>query len=158
MNKCSNFCTAMNGMEQADWPDWHIPNKKERMEQVATLSEGMSGTCQTLLRVYALTNISKNEKEQFQAQIAMQYYAMGTSFHQVKGMHLKAAIKLLHPNDNMLPSQKQLPSTLLNKCHQELQSKVNLHMKGATLCLTSDVWSNMKNYSILNYMVVSKDC
>ena len=28
MNKCSNFCTAMNGMEQEDWPNWHIPNKK----------------------------------------------------------------------------------------------------------------------------------
>ena len=28
MNKCSNFCTAMDGMELADWPDWHIPNKK----------------------------------------------------------------------------------------------------------------------------------
>ena len=88
----------------------------------------------------------------------MQYNAMGTSFHQVNGMHLKAAIKLLHPNDNMLPSQKQLPSTLLNKCHQELQSKFNLHMKDATFCLTSDVWSSIKNYYILNYMAVSKDC
>ena len=28
MNKCSNLCTAMNSMEQADWSDWHIPNKK----------------------------------------------------------------------------------------------------------------------------------
>ena len=88
----------------------------------------------------------------------MQYYAMGTSFHQVKGIHLKAAIKLLHPNDNMLPSQKQLASTLLDKCHQELQSKDNMHMKGATSCLTSDVWSNIKNGSIMSYMAVSKDC
>ena len=102
--------------------------------------------------------MSKNEKEQFQVQRAMHYYSMGTSFHQVKGMHWKAVIMLLHSNDNMMPSQKQLASTLLNKCHQELQSKVNLHIKGATFCLTSDVWSNIKNYSILNYMVVSKDC
>jgi Protein of unknown function (DUF 659) len=73
-------------------------------------------------------------------------------------MHLKATIKLLHPNDNILPSQKQLAPTLLEKCHQELQSKVNVHMKGATSCLTSVVWSNIKNGSIMNYMVVSKDC
>jgi hypothetical protein len=70
------------------------------------LSVGMSRTCQTLIRAYVLTNMSKNEKEQFQVQIAMHYYSMGTSFHQVKGMHLKAVIKLLHPNDNILPSQK----------------------------------------------------
>ena len=73
-------------------------------------------------------------------------------------MHLKAAIKLLNPKDNVLPRQKQFAPTLLNKCHQELQSKVNVHMKGATSCLTSDVWSNIMNYSIMSYMTVSKDC
>ena len=31
-------------------------------------------------------------------------------------------------------------------------------MKGATTCLTSDVWSNIKNGSIMIYMVVPKDC
>jgi Protein of unknown function (DUF 659) len=118
----------------------------------------MSRTCHTLIRAYVLTNMYKNEKEQFQAQIAIQYFTMGTSFHQVQGMHLETAIKLLYPNDNVLPSQKQLASTLLNKCHQELQSKVNLQMKSATSCLTSDVWSNIKNDSIMKYMAVSKDC
>ena len=118
----------MNGMDQADWSYWHIPNKKGGKKQVATLSVGMSRTCHTLIRAYVLTNMSKNEKEQFQTQITMQYFTMGTSFHQVQGMHLKTAIKLLYPKDNVLPSQKQLASTLLDKCHQELQSKVNLHM------------------------------
>ena len=118
----------------------------------------MSRTCQTLIRAYAFTNISKNEKEQFQVQIATQYYAKGTSFHQVKGMHLKAAIKLLHPNDNVFPSQKQIASILLDKSHMELQSKVHMCMKGATSCLTSDVWSDIKNDSIMIYMAVSKDC
>jgi hypothetical protein len=121
------------------------------------LSVYMSRTYQTLIRAYALINMSKNEKEQFQVQIAMKFYAAGTSFHQVKGMHLKAAIKLMHCNDNMLPSIKQLASTLLNKCHQDLQSKVNVHMKSATTCLTSDVWSDIKNDSIMIYMAVSKE-
>ena len=148
----------MNGMEQADWSDWHISNNKGGKKQVASLSVGMSRTCQTLIRAYALTNMSKNEKEQFQAQIAMQYFTIGTSFHQVQGMHWKTAIKLLYPKDNVLPSQKQLASTLLDKCHQELQSKVNLHMKGATFCLTCDVWSNIKSYYTMSYMEASMDC
>ena len=67
---------------------------------------GMSGTCQTSIKAYVLTAISKNEKEQFQAQIAMHYYAMGTLFQQVKCMHFKDAINLLHPNNNVLPRRK----------------------------------------------------
>ena len=56
------------------------------------------------------------------------------------------------------PAKKQLASTLLEKCHQELQSKINVHMKVATSCLTSNVWSNIKNGSIMSYMAVLKDC
>ena len=52
MNKCSNFRTAMNTMEQADWPDWHIHNKKGGRKQVATLSVGMSSTCQSLIKAF----------------------------------------------------------------------------------------------------------
>ena len=70
------------------------------------MSMSMSSTCQTLIRAYVLTNMSKNEKEQFQVQRAMHYFTMGTSFHQVKGMHWKAVIMLLHSNDNILPSPK----------------------------------------------------
>jgi hypothetical protein len=116
---------------------------------VARLSVGMSRICHTLIRAYALTNMSKNENEQFQAQIAMQYFTMSTSFHQVQGMHLKTAIKLQYPKDKVLPSQKQHTPTLLDKCHQEVQSKLNLQMKGATFCLTCDVWSKIKSYSRL---------
>ena len=123
-----------------------------------TLSLGMSRTSQTLIRAYILTSMSKNEKEQFQAQTALHYYALGTSFHQIEEMHLQAAIKLLHPNNNVMPSCRQCASTLLDKCHQELQNKVNVHMKVATSCLTSDVWSNIKNDFILIYVAVSKDC
>jgi hypothetical protein len=61
---------------------------------------GMSGTCQTSIKAYALTAISKNEKEQFQAQIAMHYYDMGTLFQQLKGMHLKDELKHYHSMKN----------------------------------------------------------
>jgi hypothetical protein len=103
----------MNSIKQADWPDWHIPNKKGGKKQVATLSVGMSRTCQTLIIFFELTNMYKNEKEQFQTQMVMQYNAMGMLFHQVKDMHLKAAIKLLQPNDNMFPAKSSWPLHVL---------------------------------------------
>ena len=124
------------------------------------MSVGMSRTCQTLIRAYVLTNMSKNGKVQFQAQIAMHYFATGTSFHQVQCMHLKKRLpsSCCIPMTIYCPAKKQLASTLIEKCHQELQSKVNVHMKVATSCLTSNVQSNIKNDSIMNYMAVSMDC
>jgi hypothetical protein len=36
--------------------------------------------------------------------------------------------------------------------------KVDERMKGATACLTTDAWSNIKNDSVVNYMAVSPAC
>jgi hypothetical protein len=33
-----------------------------------------------------------------------------------------------------------------------------MRMMGATSCLTSDAWTNIKNDSVMNYMAVSPDC
>ncbi|CAM6021827.1 unnamed protein product [Sphagnum balticum] len=66
------------------------------------------------------------------------YYATGTSFQCVEDLHLKNAIYALHPDKSLLPSHKQLGSTLLDKCHAELLSKVNLRLNGATVRLTTD--------------------
>ena len=89
----------------------------------------------------------------------MHYFATGTSFQQVQCMHLKKRLpsSCCIPMTIYCPAKKQLASTLIEKCHQELQSKVNVHMKVATSCLTSDDWFNIKNGSIMNYMAVSKD-
>jgi hypothetical protein len=46
----------------------------------------------------------------------------------------------------------------LDKCHAKLLSKVDLHLSGATVCLTIDAWSNIKNNFVINYMAVSPTC
>ncbi|KAH9275057.1 hypothetical protein BASA83_002771 [Batrachochytrium salamandrivorans] len=75
----------------------------------------------------------------------MHYYATGTSSQRIENLHLKNAIKLLRPNDNLLPNKKQLSSTLLNECHQEVVAKVDTRMKSSTCCLTTDGWSNIND-------------
>jgi Protein of unknown function (DUF 659) len=69
-----------------------------------------------------------------------------------------AAIKALRTDDNLLPRRKQLSSNLLDSCHEGLQSKVDNLMNGATVCLITDAWSNVKNDSVINYIAVSPDC
>ena len=68
------------------------------------------------------------------------------------------AIKLLWPDDSLLPNRKQLSSTLLDKCHQQVLTKIKIRMKGLTCCLTTDGWSNVKNDPVVNYMAVSPVC
>jgi hypothetical protein len=70
--------------------------------------------------------------------MALHYYTTGTSFQRVEDLHLKNAICALRPNESLLLSRKQLSSTLLDKCHAELVSKVDLRLSGATVCLTTD--------------------
>ncbi|KAH6569979.1 hypothetical protein BASA60_008002 [Batrachochytrium salamandrivorans] len=87
----------------------------------------------------------------------MHYYATGTSFQRIEDLHLKNAIKLLRPNDNLLPNKRQLSSTLLNECHQEVVAKVDTRMKSSTCCLTTDGWSNINDDPVVNYMAVSPE-
>ena len=88
----------------------------------------------------------------------MHYYATRNSFQCIDNFHLKNAIKLLQPDDSLPPNRKQLFSTLLDKCHQEVLTRVKMCMKGSTCCLTTDGWSNVKNDPMVNYMVVSLEC
>jgi hypothetical protein len=50
---------------------------------------------------------------------------------------MKNTICALCLDESLLPSRKQLDSTLLDKCHAEL----DLHLSGATVCLTTDAWN-----------------
>jgi hypothetical protein len=68
----------------------------------------------------------------------MQYYTTGSSFQRVEDVHLIAAIKTLRPDDGLLPNRRQLATSLLDACHEDVKTKVAKGMIGATSCLISD--------------------
>jgi hypothetical protein len=110
----------MNGIEILYRPDWYISNKKGgKKEDASKVMSSPGGTSsgtfgkQTSMRAFVLPAMSANEKDHFQTQIAMHYYATGTSFQRVEDVHLRAAIKLLRPDANVLPNRKQLAGILL---------------------------------------------
>jgi hypothetical protein len=133
----------MNDMEDGERPEWYRRNKKGVTQPVPVVKNvrsvsGVSSSLQSSIKQYALPTVSKTQKVEFQKQMALHYYATGTSFQRVKDLHLKNAICALRPNESLLPSRKQLGSTLLDKCHVELLAKVNLRLSGATMCLTTN--------------------
>jgi hypothetical protein len=163
LNNCAAFRKVMNDMEDGKRPEWYRRNKKgaTRLVIVAKNAGSMSSVSSSLqssIKKYALSTISKTHKAKFQKHMAIHYYATGTSFQRVEDLHLKNVIYALRPNKSLLPSRKQLGSILLDKCHAEVLSKVDLRLSGATVCLTTDAWSNIKNDFVINYMVVSPTC
>jgi len=161
LNKCTPFRRLMNGMEEDSRPTWYMGNKKPKIplpssSQVSSNSPSISRQCG--IKEFTLPAVSKQQKLNFQKHMAMHYYSTGTSFHRIEDVHLKAAIKTLRPDDNLLPNRRKLASTLLEACHEDLEAKVAKRMNGATACLVTDAWSNVKNDSVINYMAVSPEC
>jgi hypothetical protein len=161
LNKCPKFRTLMNGQEDADRPDWYERNKKKgavSKPASAALVKSVSSSRQSSIKSYSVPKLTAKEKHEFQKQIAMHYFATGTSFQRIEDVHLKEAIKMLRPDEGLLPNRRQMGTTLLDKCHQELKTKVDARMKDSTSCLTTDGWSNVKNDPVVNYMAVSPEC
>ena len=139
----------MYGMEDSNHPNWYIWNKKKG-KTVISLSNTPSSSHQISINQYTLPKLPIKQKQEFQKHMAMYYYATGTSFQCIEDIHLKNAIKSLWPDDSLLPNRKQLSSTLLDKCHQEVLTKVKTCMTCSTCCLTTDGWFNIKSDPVVN--------
>jgi hypothetical protein len=69
--------------------------------------------------------------------------------------HLLKAFQICRP-DVKLPTRKELSSSLLNQCYDDVKKKVDSYLALSPYhCMTSDGWSNIKNEPIINYMIVS---
>jgi hypothetical protein len=143
LNKCALFRKLMNSMEEDKRLAWYTADKKPRKPLSTTVlmltsSVAPNSSRQRSIKEFAILVVSKQQKVQFQKHIAMHYYATGSSFQQVEDVHLIAIIKTLRPDDGLLPNRRQLVTSLLDACHEDVKTKVAKGMIGATSCLISD--------------------
>jgi hypothetical protein len=110
-----------------------------------------------LNKEFAIPVVNKQQKVQFQKHIAMHSYATGSSFQRVEDVHLIVAIKTLRPDDGLLPNRRQLATSLLDTCHEDVKTKVAKGMIGAASFLISDGWSNVNNDAIIKYIAASPE-
>ncbi|OAE24510.1 hypothetical protein AXG93_590s1030 [Marchantia polymorpha subsp. ruderalis] len=99
-----------------------------------------------------------SKKQEFQKQMAMQYFATCTSFQKIGDIHLVEAVKVLRFDDGLLPTH-QLATSLLDKSHEDLKAKVNARMRVFTgqqghdhKFLASDVERVFKTYEITTFV------
>jgi hypothetical protein len=80
---------------------------------------------QSSIRNYLLPPVSSKVKTAFQTHIALHYYATGTSFQGVEDGHLARGIAMLRSDANILPDRRKLASGLLDKCYDDIKSRVD---------------------------------
>jgi hypothetical protein len=74
----------------------------------------------------------------------MHYSITGTSFALIEDPHLLKAFQLCRPYAK-LPTRKELSSSLLNQCYDDVEKKVDSYLASSPYhCITSDGWSNIK--------------
>ena len=110
------------------------------------------------MRDFLIPPLPAADRAAFQEEMAMYFYmCAATPFSRMEEPHLLRALQRLRP-DIKLPSRKELSGRLLRSAHKKVKSKVETWLKRDHFaCLVSDGWSNIKNESVTNYMLVSGD-
>ncbi len=110
------------------------------------------------MRDFVIPMMPPTDHAAFQSNLAMHMYMTGTSFVRVEEQHLLLALQKLRP-DMRLSSRQDLSGRLLNgAAHSQVKEKVDAWLaRDLFACITSDAWSNIKNESVINYMLVSGD-
>ena len=106
---------------------------------------------------YLLPSVMSNQKDKFQHHMAMHFYASGASFQRIEDCHLESAVAVLRPDSNLLPNRKKLASVLIDKCYTDIKGWVGYCLSKAVVCITMDIWTNIKNDPMVNYMVTSPE-
>ncbi|OAE20883.1 hypothetical protein AXG93_3256s1300 [Marchantia polymorpha subsp. ruderalis] len=116
------------------------------------MKQAVSSSFQRLIKDYALVLCRETEVSKADCHALLRHrHLLPTHQRRIfNGVYEDAS-----SNYGLLPSQKQMATSLFNKCHKELKTKGDICMKVSLTCLITDGWSNIKNKSVINCMVVS---
>lgn len=91
---------------------------------------------------------TKAEKEKLDVVIAKFFYSCNISFNTAENPHFKKMIETLRPGYPS-PNRKELAGGLLNKVYDECELEMKDYLKGKTLTLMQDGWSNVHNNPVI---------
>lgn len=95
-----------------------------------------------------VTKTTKAEKEVLDEQIARFIYATNSSFRLVEHEEFKKTLQLLRPGYNP-PSRHDVAGRLLDTVHAKCLKTGELALKGKSVCMSLDGWSNVHNEPII---------
>jgi len=87
-------------------------------------------------------------KEELNKAMAKFFYACNIPFRVSENEHFKNFIQILRPGYEP-PNRKQLSGNLLDKIHNEIMDQTQSELKGKTVTLMQDGWSDVHNTPII---------
>jgi hypothetical protein len=152
----------MNGRDIAERPTFYESNKRAKKAGAPSLASkaasknSIDGNQSSIMICSAQSGLNDQE-EKFQKTMAYLYFVTGTSFQPIEDSLMGDAIRILRPDDGLLPNRQKLGGDLLEECYRELSNKVNKYLTtvSAGICLITDGWSNVRNEPIVNNMASS---
>ena len=150
---CPNFNQLMTKTTNADRPNWFTFHEKS-----SNSSKTSKSTLQSSITSYGTTPLTKDQLMELHEKFAMHFYATGNAFMRVEEENLLSAFQIANPSVT-LPNRHRLSGYLLDKCYNKLREKVDsiLSADGMATCLSTDAWTNIKNESVVNYMVITPE-
>ncbi|KAE9036227.1 hypothetical protein PR001_g8943 [Phytophthora rubi] len=86
----------------------------------------------------------------FQRKFALWFYSTRMAFNKAAHHTLVAALGELTPT-NVVPSRKQLASTLMKTCYEEARATVMHKLRDRNCTLVTDAWMDVNGKSVVNY-------
>jgi len=154
--KCRASVEMMMEIEFDSRSEWFRQWFESKRAKAETLSSARTSQSQALsIRNYLLPKITKKGLAKIEEYIAMHYYLTRTSFVRIEESNLLKAFKICR-TDAELPDRMKLAGFLLDRCYKKVKGITDDRLQRVHFycCLTSDAWSNIKNESIINYMLV----
>lgn len=95
-----------------------------------------------------VTRTSLSEKKKLDIQIARFIYATNSAFRHVEHAEFIKMIQLLRPGYSP-PSRRQIGNELLEEIYTSTDTSIKKHLRGKTVCMAQDGWSNCHNDAII---------
>jgi len=120
-------------------------NKRKRVDTE-------SSSCSYVLKQPSISNYviktTTAHKEELNKAMAKFFYACNIPFRVSENEHFKNFIQILRPGYEP-PNRKQLSGNLLDKIHNEIMDQTQSELKGKTVTLMQDGWSDVHNTPII---------
>ncbi|KAE9038438.1 hypothetical protein PR003_g8736 [Phytophthora rubi] len=92
----------------------------------------------------------------FQHRFALWFYSTGMAFITTAYPILATALRELMPTD-VVPTRKQLATTLLDTCYEEARYTTMLKLQNKMCTLATDAWTDNNGESAVNYVVIDEE-
>jgi len=160
-NSQTQLVTQLQAPGNATAP--HVPAEQDPVPSTssAAVASGIGGSrlggCHKIRRLdNFVMKTSKSEKEALDEQIAKFVYATNSSFRIVKHDEFIRMIQLLRPGYTP-PSRFDVAGKLLDGVHKKSLESCHEMLKGKTVCISLDGWSNVHNEPVICATVTSTD-